>query len=61
MERKRVFRQNYVPLDKEYKFNCGDIATVVKEGKQNITIKVAEKNYVLPYREFIILTKRDHL
>jgi hypothetical protein len=58
MEKKRVFRQDYIPLNKEYKFNSGDVATILKEDKPNIKIKVDEKPYLLPYRDFIIITKQ---
>lgn len=61
MEKKRIFRQNYIPLEKEYKFTRGEVATIVKEDKKTVEIKVAEKQYKLPYRDFIVLTKRDDL
>jgi hypothetical protein len=57
MEKKRVFRQEYVPSNKEYKFNSGDVAVIVEENKPNIKIKVDEKPYILPYRDFIVITK----
>lgn len=60
MKKKRIFRQDYIPLEKEYKFTCGEIATIVKEDKQTVMIEVADKNYKLPYRDFIVLTKRDY-
>jgi hypothetical protein len=58
MEKKRVFRQDFISLHKEYKFNSGDVATIVEENRPNITIKVDEKPYSLPYRDFIITTKQ---
>lgn len=58
MEKKRVFRQDYIPLNKEYKFNSGDVATILEEKKPNIKIKVDEKPYMLPYRDFIVTTKQ---
>ncbi len=58
MEKKRVFRQEYIPSNKEYKFKSGDVAVIVEENKPNIKIKVDEKPYVLPYRDFIIITKQ---
>ena len=61
MQKKRIFRQDYVPLEKDYKFNSGEIATIIKESKQTVEIKVAEKIYKLPYRDFIVVTKRDDL
>lgn len=61
MEKKRIFKQNYIPLEKEYKFTRGEVATIVKEDKKTVEIEVAEKQYKLPYRDFIVLTKRDDL
>ncbi|MDZ7767359.1 MAG: hypothetical protein U5K00_23570 [Melioribacteraceae bacterium] len=61
MQKKRIFRQDFIPLEKEYKFTRGDVATIVKENKQTVEIEVAEKHYKLPYRDFIVLTKRDEL
>jgi len=58
MEKKRVFRQDYISLNEEYKFTCGDVATILKEGKQSVKIKIDEKQYILPYRDLIILTKK---
>ncbi|MCX6175558.1 MAG: hypothetical protein NTZ27_12465 [Ignavibacteriales bacterium] len=58
MEKKRVFKQNYVSLNEGYKFTNGAVATILKEGKENVKIKVDEKSYLLPYRDFIILTKK---
>jgi len=58
MEKKRIFRQNYVSLNEEYKFTSGAVATILKEGKENVKIKVDERSYLLPYRDFIILTKK---
>lgn len=61
MANKRIFRQDYIPLEKEYKFTRGEVATIVKEDKKTVEIKVAEKKYKLPYRDFIVLTKRADL
>ncbi len=58
MVKKRVFKQNYTSLNEEYKFTNGAVATILKEGKENVKIKVDEKSYFLPYRDFIILTKK---
>jgi len=58
MVKKRVFKQNYTSLNEEYKFTNGAVATIIKEGKENVKIKVDEKSYFLPYRDFIILTKK---
>ena len=58
MEKKRVFRQDYIFFNKEYKFNGGDVATILEEKKPEIKIKVGDKPYSLPYRDFIIITKQ---
>jgi hypothetical protein len=58
MEKKRVFRQDYISLHKEYKFKSGDVATILEEERPNIRIKVDEIPYMLPYRDFIITTKQ---
>jgi hypothetical protein len=57
MEKKRVFRQDYISLNKNIKFNGGDIAVILEENKPNIVFKVDEKLYLLPYRDFIVTTK----
>ncbi|MFC2134919.1 hypothetical protein ACFLR4_02425 [Bacteroidota bacterium] len=61
MEKKRIFRQDYIPLNEAYKFKSGDVATIIAEGKKNVKIKIGEKPYLLPYREFIILTRKQEL
>lgn len=58
MEKKRIFRHDFVPLNNEYKFNCGEVATIIKEDLPDVLIKIEERSYQLPYREFIVLTKR---
>jgi hypothetical protein len=58
MEKKRVFRQDFVSLHKKFKFNNGDIATILEENKPNVLFKVDDKAYMLPYRDFIITTKQ---
>jgi len=58
MEKKRVFRQDYISLREKIKFNGGDVATIIEENKPNIVFKVDEKAYLLPYRDFIITTKQ---
>lgn len=57
MEKKREFRHDYISINKKDNFNRGDIATILEETKPNIKIKVNEKPYILPYRDFIIVTK----
>jgi len=61
MKKQRVFRQDYIPLEQEYKFTRGEVATIVKEDKKNVLIEVSNQNYKLPYRDFMILTKRNDL
>lgn len=58
METKRKFRYDFFPLNKEYKFSSGDIATVVKEDIPNVVVKINGKSYLIPYRDFIVLTTR---
>jgi hypothetical protein len=58
MEKKRVFRQDYISINKEYKFISGDVAIILEENKPNIKIKVDDKAYLLPYRDFIITTRQ---
>jgi len=57
MQSKRKFRRDIVFQEKEYKFNRGDIATIVKEEKPNIAFKINKKSYMLPYRDFIVVTE----
>ncbi|MCX6169988.1 MAG: hypothetical protein NTX65_11640 [Ignavibacteriales bacterium] len=57
MELERVFRKNFTPLNKEYKFTGGDKATVLDVTKPDIKISVNNKSYRLPYRDFIVMTK----
>lgn len=57
MEKKRVFRQDYVSLNKKFKFNSGDIAIILEENRPNIAFKVDDKPYSLPYRDFIVTTR----
>jgi len=57
MEDKRKFRRDFVSINKEHRFNCGEVATIVKEERPNVTIKINEKSYILPYRDFIVVTK----
>lgn len=61
MKKQRVFRQDYIPLEQEFKFTRGEVATIVKEDKKNVLIEVSNQNYKLPYRDFMILTKRSDL
>jgi|GEM_PF-2829316 len=61
MRNKRIFRQDYIALEKEYEFTRGEVATIVKESEQTVEIEVADKHYKLPYRDFIVLTKKKDL
>lgn len=56
MESKRKFRHDYSPLNKQVKFNLGEVATILKEEGSNIKIQVKGTPYLLPYRDFIIVT-----
>jgi hypothetical protein len=58
MQKKRVFRQDYNSLSKEYNFKRGEVATIVKENDPDVTFKIDKKAYSFPYRDFIIITKR---
>ena len=57
MEMKRVFRQDYTSPNKDFKFNGGDRAVVLKIKKPDIKISVNAKTYTVPFRDFIIVTK----
>jgi len=57
MEKKRVFREDYVSLQRKFKFKSGDVATIVEENKPFIAFKVDDKPYSLPYRDFIVTTR----
>ena len=58
MEKKRVFRHDFISLNRELKFHRGDVAIIIEENRPTIKIKVDEKPYLLPYRDFIITTKQ---
>ena len=58
MQKKRVFRQDFVSLTKEYNFKRGEIATIVQENIPDVTFKINNKPYSFPYRDFIIITRR---
>ena len=58
MELERVFRNDYTPLNKRFKFTIGDKVTVLAVRKPEFDILVNNKSYTLPYRDFIIITKR---
>jgi hypothetical protein len=57
MEERREFRRNYVSSIKKQKFIGGDVATILEKGEENIKIQVKGIPYLLPYRDFIIVTK----
>ena len=40
MQKKRVFRQDFVSLTKEYNFKRGEIATIVQENIPDVTFKI---------------------
>ncbi|MBU1101891.1 MAG: hypothetical protein KKA84_15945 [Bacteroidetes bacterium] len=58
MEKKRVFRQDYVSLDKEYEFKGGEEAIIIEEKIPNVKIKVDKKLYQMPYRDFIVISHK---
>ena len=58
MKKKRIFRQDFTSLNNDYKFSIGEVATIVKEDIPNVFIKVDKRSYELPYRDFIVITKR---
>ena len=53
----RVFRQDYSPLNKAFRFNSGDKAVVLEVNKPEVKISVNDKSYTIPYRDFIVITK----
>jgi hypothetical protein len=57
MEKKRVFRQDYVSLQRKLKFKGGDVAVILEENKPFVAFKVDDIPYSLPYRDFIVTTK----
>lgn len=57
METKREFRHAYTSMDKRDRFIQGDIATNLEKDAQNIKFNIKGINYLLPYRDFIVVTK----
>jgi len=57
MEKKRIFRHDFIQKNNDLFFKEGEIATVLKEERPLIHIKVKAKKYTLPYRDFMITTK----
>jgi hypothetical protein len=57
MEKKREFRRDYTSLNKNEKFICGDIATVIEKRTSEVQFKVNGTPYLLPVRDFIVVTK----
>jgi hypothetical protein len=55
MEERREFRRNYTSSKKI--FFGGDVATILEKGEAKVKIKVKGIPYLLPYRDFIIVTK----
>jgi hypothetical protein len=58
MEMERVFRNDYTPLNRAFKFNLGDKATILEIRKPDIKISVNNNSFTIPYRDFIIITKQ---
>ncbi len=57
MEKKREFRHDFISTNKNEKFICGDIATIVEKKRTDIKFEVKGTPYLLPYRDFIVVTK----
>ena len=57
MEERREFRRNYISSIRKQKFIGGDVATILEKTESNIKIEVKGLPYLLPYRDFIIVTK----
>ncbi|MCW8850263.1 MAG: hypothetical protein OQJ81_09835 [Melioribacteraceae bacterium] len=57
MEKRREFRHDYISSVRKQKFIGGDVATILEKGESNIKIEVKGTPYLLPYRDFIIVTK----
>ena len=58
MELERVFRYDYAPLNKAFKFNKGDTAIILDVRKPEVAILVNEVSYTISYRDFIVNTKQ---
>ena len=58
MAKVRVFRHDFIPLNKGIKFNSGDKATILEIIKPDIRISVNAKIFTIPFRDFIIVTKQ---
>ncbi len=52
----RKFRLDYKPLNQPFQFTAGEVATVKELAKPLIKIKVKEKEYTLPFRDFMVST-----
>ena len=57
MEKKREFRHDYLSLNKQDRFLQGDIATNLEKDEVNIKFNIKGITYLLPYRDFIVVTK----
>ncbi len=57
MKLKRIFRLDFKPLNSPYRFAAGDVATVTEMEKSFVKIKVNNKDYILPYRDFMVSTR----
>ena len=57
MYMRREFRHDYISSIRKQKFIGGDVATILEKGKSDIKIEVKGLPYLLPYRDFIIVTK----
>ena len=57
MEKGREFRRDYLSTNKKDRFIQGDIATNLQKESVNIKFNIKGVSYILPYRDFIIVTK----
>jgi len=52
----RKFRLDFKPLNQPFQFNAGEVAVITEFEKPFVKIKVNEKEYTLPLRDFIVST-----
>ncbi len=57
MEKKREFRRTYLSTNRRDRFIQGDIATIIEKRTSEIEFKVNGAAYLLPIRDFIVVTK----
>lgn len=57
MLERREFRRTYLSTNRRDRFMQGDIATIIEKRKSEVKFKVSGTQYLLPIRDFIIVTK----